>query len=111
VNTAIECVGYPDTPQLALNLTQRGGIAVVTGVFEKPGTIDFSTILFTERMLVGSSIYIHEGKTVIDLMADGRIDPSSLITSIVPLEDAAEKGFEQLVQNKEANIKVLLRVS
>jgi (R,R)-butanediol dehydrogenase/meso-butanediol dehydrogenase/diacetyl reductase len=111
VNTAIECVGYPDTPQLALNLTQRGGIAVVTGVFEKPGTIDFSTILFTERMLVGSSIYIHEGKTVIDLMADGRIDPSSLITSVVPLEDAAEKGFEQLVQNKEANIKVLLRVS
>jgi len=111
VNTAIECVGYPDTPQLALNLTRRGGIAVITGVFEKPGTIDFSTILFTERTLVGSSIYVHEGKTVIDLLADGRIDPSSLITSIVPLKDAAELGFEQLVQNKEANIKVLLRVS
>jgi (R,R)-butanediol dehydrogenase/meso-butanediol dehydrogenase/diacetyl reductase len=111
VNTAIECVGYPDTPQLALSLTQRGGTAVVTGVFEKPGTIDFGTILFTERMLVGSSIYIHEGKTVIELMADGRIDPSELITSIVPLKDAAEQGFEQLVQNKEANIKVLLRVS
>jgi (R,R)-butanediol dehydrogenase/meso-butanediol dehydrogenase/diacetyl reductase len=111
VNAAIECVGYPDTPQLALNLTQRAGITVITGVFEKPGTIDFSTILFTERMLVGSSIYIHEGKTVIDLLADGRLDPSSLITSVVPLADAAAQGFEQLLNNKEANIKVLLRVS
>ena len=111
VNAAIECVGNPDTPQLALDLTQRTGITVVTGVFEKPGTIDFSTILFTERMLVGSSIYIHEGKTVIDLMADRRLDPSSLITSIVPLKDAAAQGFEQLASNKEANVKVLLRVS
>ncbi len=110
VNAAIECVGYPDTPQLTLDLTQRSGIAVITGVFEKPGTIDFNTILFTERMLVGSSIYIHEGRTAIELMADKRIDPSSLITSVVPLKDAAELGFEQLAQNKEANIKVLLRV-
>lgn len=110
VNAAIECVGYPDTPQLTVDLTRRGGIAVITGVFEKPGTIDFSTILFTERMIVGSSIYIHEGKTAIDLLADGRLVPSSLITSIVPLKDAAELGFEQLVQNKEDNIKVLLSV-
>jgi len=111
VNAAIECVGYPDTPQLTVNLTQRGGIAVITGVFEKPGTLDFSTIMFTERILVGSSIYVHEGRTVIDLLADGRMDPGSLITSIVPLKDATELGFEQLVQNKEDNIKVLLRVS
>jgi (R,R)-butanediol dehydrogenase/meso-butanediol dehydrogenase/diacetyl reductase len=110
-NAAIECVGYPDTPQLALNLTRRGGVTVVTGVFEKPGTIDFSTILFTERMLVGSSIYVHEGKTVTDLLADKRLDPSGLITSVVSLKDAVEQGFEQLVQNKESNVKILLRVS
>jgi (R,R)-butanediol dehydrogenase/meso-butanediol dehydrogenase/diacetyl reductase len=111
VNAAIECVGYPDTPQLALNLTQRGGITVITGVFEKPGAIDFGTILFTERMLVGSSIYVHEGKTVIDLMADGRIDPAVLITSRVPLKDAVTMGFEQLINNKEENIKVLLQMT
>ncbi len=110
-DAAIECVGYPDTPQLTVELTRRGGIAVITGVFEKPGNFDFSTITFTEKMLVGSSIYVHEGRTAIDLLADKRIDPSGLITSVVPLKDAAEQGFEQLVQNKDANIKVLLRVS
>jgi len=110
-DAAIECVGYPDTPQLTVELVRRGGIAVIVGVFEKPGTLDFSTIMFTERTLVGSSIYLHEGRTVIDLLADRRIDPGHLITSTVPLKDAVKLGFEELVQNKEANIKVLLRVS
>jgi (R,R)-butanediol dehydrogenase/meso-butanediol dehydrogenase/diacetyl reductase len=110
-DAAIECVGYPDTPQLTVELIRRGGIAVLVGVFEKAGTFDFSTVTFSERTLVGSSIYVHEGRTVIELLADGRIDPSGLITSVVPLKDAVEQGFEQLIRDKEANIKTLLRVS
>lgn len=96
--------------QLAVELTRRGGIIVIAGVFEKPGMLDFSTITFSERTIVGSSIYVDEGKTAISLLADKRIDPSPLITSIVPLRDAVKKGFEALLKNKEANIKVLLRI-
>jgi len=110
-DAAIECVGYPDTPQLTVELTRRGGIAVIAGVFERPGMLDFSTITFTEKTLVGSSIYVHEGKTAIALMAEKKIDPSPLITSVVPLKDAVKNGFEELMKNKEANIKVLLRVA
>lgn len=110
-DVVLECVGKPDTPQLALNLTRRHGTAVIVGVFAKPGLIDFNTLMFTERTMVGNSIYIDEGKTAIELMADGRIDPTPLITSVVPLEDAVAGGFEQLLNNKEGNIKVLLRVS
>ena len=110
-NAAIECVGRPETPQLAVELTQRGGIAVIVGIFEKPGMIDFSAITFTEKTIVGSSIYVHEGQTAIELMANKRIDPSPLISSIIPLQDAAKKGFEALANNKDDNVKVLLRVS
>jgi (R,R)-butanediol dehydrogenase/meso-butanediol dehydrogenase/diacetyl reductase len=110
-DAAFECVGNPETPQLTAELTRRGGIAVIVGVFEKPGTFDFSTITFSERKMVGSSIYVHEGKTVIDLIADKRINPTLLITSIVPLKDAVEKGFEELSRNKETNIKILLRIT
>ena len=84
---------------------------VIIGVFAKPGLIDFNTLMFTERTMVGNSIYIDEGRTAIELMADGRIDPTPLVTSTVPLEDAVALGFEELLHNKEANIKVLLRVS
>ncbi len=110
VDAAIECVGRPDTPQLAVELTRRGGTAVITGVFEQPGTLDFSTIMFTEINMVGSSIYVHEGRTAVKMLADKRIDPARLITSRVPLKDAVELGFEALLNDKETNIKVLLRI-
>jgi (R,R)-butanediol dehydrogenase/meso-butanediol dehydrogenase/diacetyl reductase len=110
-DAAIECVGYPDTPQQALELTRRGGITVIAGVFEKPGAIDFSSMTFTEKILVGSSIYVHEGRTAIELLADKRIDPSPLITTRVPLKDAVKLGFDALLKDKEKNIKVLLKVS
>ncbi|MFH1646534.1 MAG: 2,3-butanediol dehydrogenase [Chloroflexota bacterium] len=109
-DAAIECVGYPDTPQLTVELLRRGGIAVIVGVFSKPGTFEFSTMTFAEKTMVGSSIYVHEGQTAVDLLADGRIDASRLITSVVPLKDAVKLGFEELLANKDANVKILLRV-
>ena len=109
-DVALECVGRPETPQLAVDLTRRGGTVVIVGVFAKSGTVDFNTLMFTERSMVGSSIYIDEGRTAIELMADGRLDPTPLVTSIVPLENGAE-GFARLLDDKANNIKVLLRVS
>ncbi|HJX12733.1 MAG TPA: alcohol dehydrogenase catalytic domain-containing protein [Dehalococcoidales bacterium] len=109
-DAAIECVGYPDTPQLTVELLRRGGIAVIVGVFSQPGTFEFSTMTFPEKIMVGSSIYVHEGQTAVDLLADGRIDASPLVTSLVPLKDAVKLGFEALLANKDANIKILLRV-
>jgi (R,R)-butanediol dehydrogenase/meso-butanediol dehydrogenase/diacetyl reductase len=88
-NAAIECVGRPETPQLAVELVQRGGIAVIVGIFEQKGMFDFSSITFTEKSMVGSSIYIDEGRTAIEL----------------------KKGFDSLINDKEKNIKVLLRTS
>jgi (R,R)-butanediol dehydrogenase/meso-butanediol dehydrogenase/diacetyl reductase len=109
-DVSIECVGYPDTPQLSVEMARRGGTTVIVGVFEQPSTFDFSSMTFSERTLVGSSIYVDEGRTAIELLADKRIDPARLITSIVPLKDAVEKGFEKLLNNKEDNIKVLLKI-
>jgi (R,R)-butanediol dehydrogenase/meso-butanediol dehydrogenase/diacetyl reductase len=109
-DVSIECVGHPDTPRLALDLIRRAGRSVIVGIFERPATLDFSTITFTEKSIVGSSIYIDEGRTAVALLADKRLDPTPLVTSTVPLRDAAEKGFEALLNDKEANIKVLVRV-
>jgi threonine dehydrogenase-like Zn-dependent dehydrogenase len=109
-HATIECVGRPDIPQLAVELTRCRGIAVLVGVFSEPGLFDFSKMMFTERSLVGSSIYIDEGRTAVDLMADGRIDPTPLVTSIVPLENAVRDGFEKLLDSKEDNIKILIKI-
>jgi (R,R)-butanediol dehydrogenase/meso-butanediol dehydrogenase/diacetyl reductase len=108
-DVALECVGRPETPQLAVDLTRRHGTVVIVGVFAQSGTLDFNTLMFTERAMVGSSIYIDEGRTAVEFMADGRIDPTPLVTSIVPLEKGAD-GMAQLLDNKKSNIKVLLRI-
>lgn len=110
-DVGLECVGNPETPQLAVELTRRRGITVLVGVFDAPGTFDFSTMTFTEKTMTGSSIYINEGRQAVNLMAQGKIDPTPLITAIVPIEEAVENGFEELLNNKENNIKVLLRIS
>jgi (R,R)-butanediol dehydrogenase/meso-butanediol dehydrogenase/diacetyl reductase len=107
---AIECVGQPETPQLAVNLTRRGGTTVLTGVFEKPSSLHFGSVVVEEKTLVGNSIYVHEGETAVAWLKDGRVDPRRLVTSIVPLKDAVEMGFEKLLREKESEIKILLKV-
>jgi (R,R)-butanediol dehydrogenase/meso-butanediol dehydrogenase/diacetyl reductase len=109
-DVSIECVGRPNTPQIAVDSTRRGGTTVIVGVFEKPCLFDFNSVLFGERTVVGSPIYVDEARAAIALLADGRINPGHLVTSKVPLKNAVELGFEKLLANKEDNIKILLQI-
>ena len=110
VDVAIECVGRPETPQLTVELVRRNGIAVMVGVFGEPSTFHFGSLVFNQVTVVGSPIYVDEARAVISLLADKRIDAISLITSKVPLKDAIKMGFEELINNKEDNLKILLQV-
>ena len=111
VDISFECVGIQVTAQLALGLARSGGTIVIVGVFEAPASIDLFNLMFYQKTLVGSPIYVHEAETVITLLADKRINPGKLITAKVPLKDAVEKGFEKLIANKEDNIKILLQIA
>jgi len=109
-DVSIECAGRPDTPQIAVDVTRRGGTTVIVGVFEKPILFNFGSVLFGQRTVIGSPIYVDEARAAIALLADGRIDPGFLVTSKAPLKDAVEMGFEKLLANKEANVKILLQI-
>ncbi len=111
VDVSFECVGRPDTPQICIDLTRKDGTIVIIGVFEKPSLVNFQNIMFNQKTIVGSPIYVDEAKTAIALLADKRIDPHRLITSKVPLKDAVGMGFEKLISNKEDNIKILLQIA
>jgi (R,R)-butanediol dehydrogenase / meso-butanediol dehydrogenase / diacetyl reductase len=109
VDVALECVGSPEALRLSVDLVRRGGMVSLIGVLDEPASFDFSSITFDEKSIAGSSIYINEGKTAVDWMADKRIDPAPLITSVIPLRDAVRSGFEKLLMSKEGNVKVLLQ--
>jgi (R,R)-butanediol dehydrogenase/meso-butanediol dehydrogenase/diacetyl reductase len=109
-DVSFECVGIEVTAQLAQKLARNGGNVVIIGVFEAPASMDLFEMMFHQKNILGSPIYVNEAATVIALLADKRIEPSRMITGRVSLKDAVEKGFEELIRNKEDNIKILLQV-
>jgi len=110
-DVSFECVGIQVTAQLAQKLARNGGTIVIVGVFAAPPSIDLFELMFHQKTIVGSPIYVDEAETIIALLADKRIDPRSLITSIVPLKDAVEMGFEKLIKDQEHEVKILLQVA
>jgi (R,R)-butanediol dehydrogenase / meso-butanediol dehydrogenase / diacetyl reductase len=110
VDKSFECAGAEDAPQLSLDIIRTGGTAVFVGLFEKPASLNTSGLVFMEKNIVGSSIYIDEATAAIDQLAEKRINPLPLVTSKVPLKDAVESGFKRLIADEENNIKILLKV-
>ena len=110
VDVSFECVGRPDTPQMCLDMTRSDGTAVIIGVFEKPGPVNFQDVMFNQKTIAGSSIYVDEGRTAVEMLAAGKLDPARLISAKVPLESAVAMGFEKLINDKDENVKILLEV-
>jgi len=108
-DVVFECVGHRDSPPLAIKLARNAGTIAIVGIFEEasPG-MHFGDVVFGEKTIVGCLAYAREAPFVLEMVADGRIDASKLITKRIQLKDTVEQGFEELLTNKEANLKVLL---
>jgi (R,R)-butanediol dehydrogenase/meso-butanediol dehydrogenase/diacetyl reductase len=52
--------------------------------------------------------YYGEFDSAIALLADGRIKAEPLITGKIKLDDIVENGFDELLKNRESNIKILV---
>jgi (R,R)-butanediol dehydrogenase / meso-butanediol dehydrogenase / diacetyl reductase len=106
-----DCVGNQYTPQLSMDLSRRGGITVIVGAYNSPALLNFDSMLHNEKSLVSSNTYVQESAMAIAKLTDKKINPSHLITAIIPFEEAVEKGFKQLSTNKNNDLKILLRIS
>ena len=108
VDVAFECVGGQQTGALTVDLARAGGKAVLVGIFEKPSEFHFNNLVFYEKEVLGSLAYYGDFKTAIALMADGRIVAEPMITARIKLDDIVEKGFKELLANREQHIKILV---
>ncbi|MGI5920859.1 MAG: 2,3-butanediol dehydrogenase [Syntrophomonadaceae bacterium] len=107
-DVAVECVGSDKTVPPALLSIRPRGIVVTAGVFEKDTPIMFNNVVFPEKEIKGSLGYNGEFATVISMLQDGRLDAETMITGRIKLEDIVEKGFKELVENKDENIKIIV---
>jgi (R,R)-butanediol dehydrogenase/meso-butanediol dehydrogenase/diacetyl reductase len=108
VDLTIETAGQPETVTMALRSTRKLGRIVEVGIFEKPATFDLNDLVFNERELIGILNNGGEFPQAIQMLADGRVDPTPMISNRISLEEVVEKGFEECVLNKRANVKVIV---
>ena len=105
---AFECIGNHHTAVTAIDIVRKAGSIVLVGIFEEPSSVYFQNITFTEKKIMGSLVYNGEYETTAQYLKDGRMKAEPLITGKIKLEDIIEKGFEELVNNKEKNIKIIV---
>lgn len=105
---SFECIGNEKTAPLAIQLARKMGKVVMVGIFERESTFNFFEVTANEKEIIGSLAYNGEFSTAISLMNDGRIQGEPMITGKIKLEDIIEKGFDELVNHKEENIKILV---
>ena len=109
VDVSFDCAGVPDSAPLAIAIARKGGTVVIVGMCWQPSPdFSFISIQLTEKTVVGSTGYVQDSNTAIKLMADDRINPDGLITGRVRLQDAVDKGFQELTKNPDKHLKILL---
>jgi len=107
-DVSFECIGNKHTAKLAIDAIRKAGTCVLVGIFEEPSSFNFFELVATEKQVFGSLAYNGEFADVIAFIADGRLDITPLVTGRIELEDIVEKGFLELVNNKEHNVKIIV---
>lgn len=106
-DVVIEATGRPELVQLAIVTVRRGGRVALAGISDADLQVDLRQVVLYERSVHGSLGYNFDIPRVLDLMATGRLDASSLITGIRPLSHGPDV-FAELAADRGRHLKVLL---
>ncbi|KZS93581.1 L-threonine 3-dehydrogenase [Sistotremastrum niveocremeum HHB9708] len=110
VEIAFECAGITPSLDNCLKCTRSRGTVCIIALWENEGTLNPNVLVFGEKVITGSACYVQCHPDVIAAVADGRINNvADLITRRIGLKDVVELGFEALVNDKENQIKILVR--
>jgi (R,R)-butanediol dehydrogenase/meso-butanediol dehydrogenase/diacetyl reductase len=97
-STGVE-VGHPVHPRRR-NRRQRRDLG-------HEAAVAMNDLVFNEISLVGSLAYADHPATI-EMIASGKVDPFQFITGRIQLEDIVARGFDELINNKEENVKILV---
>lgn len=106
VDVSVEAVGAGAALKDCLASTRHGGTVVVQGIFTERVPIHMLGFVSREITMIGTnSIDAH---LALEWIAAGRVQPESIVTRVVPLEEIASQGFDVLADDKDRDIKILV---
>jgi len=108
VDVVIECAGVEVTGIMAGRMARRQGRVIILGVFERPALLDYTNLVFEEKVVLGSMGGYGVFDEAIKMMAEGKFQGDPLITGRIGLDDIVTEGFEVLIKDKEKHIKILV---
>ncbi|MEM3845931.1 MAG: alcohol dehydrogenase catalytic domain-containing protein, partial [Candidatus Parvarchaeota archaeon] len=107
VDIIFDTTGSPATIKSNYTLVKRGGEIVILGIPELPVESDIFTLVMNEITIKGSFEGVNEFKDAIDFISQRKVNFSSIVTSVIPLEKIVEDGFKKLLEMpKEGKIVV-----
>jgi 2-desacetyl-2-hydroxyethyl bacteriochlorophyllide A dehydrogenase len=110
VDHAFEAVGMEATLTQALQAIRKGGKVTLLGIFEEQlPKIPINLFVQREISLSGSQGYAWDFQDSIDLVREGRIKLSELVTTRLPL-DELQQGFDLLCQPGNNQVKVVFNI-
>ncbi|RBY77220.1 2,3-butanediol dehydrogenase [Geodermatophilus sp. TF02-6] len=107
-DVTFECAGVDQVLATAIRCTRAGGTCVNVAIWGHEASVAVNDLVFREVNLLGSLAYAGDHPATIEMVASGRVDPFQFITGRIGLDDIVERGFRELVDNKE-NVKILVR--
>ncbi|MGI8572255.1 MAG: zinc-dependent alcohol dehydrogenase [Solirubrobacteraceae bacterium] len=107
VDVAIDAVGHPDALETAIRVTRECGAIQCLGIYAERAEVHLGLAWLKSLTIRGGQAnVIAHIDTVLRMLADGRLDPSPLVTHHMSLDDAPE-AYEVFAR-REA-LKIVLR--
>lgn len=111
VDVSFEVAGVAPTFTQAIASTKARGTMVIVSIFARP--IEWNPLQLTNTgvKITSSIAYTPTSfQQTVDLMGTGQLDPKSIVTSQIQLDEIVDKGFEALTKDK-TQVKILVELS
>lgn len=106
---SFEAAGLQGTFEACMRALRKGGRMVMVGLMGE-ARFDAFRAVNDELTLTTSVGYRDVYADLLRMVEEGQLDPTAIVTRVVPLEDAIAEGFEVLLNDKQ-QIKVLVKPS
>jgi (R,R)-butanediol dehydrogenase/meso-butanediol dehydrogenase/diacetyl reductase len=108
-HVSFDACGLQSTLDTAIECTKPGGTIFNVAIHDKALSINLNTLVLGEKHLTGGNAYTPEDfEEVMELLGTHAEQAARLITSVVPLSDAVQGGFHELINNSSAHVKILI---
>lgn len=107
-DVVVECAGTQASVRAAVDLTRSGGTVVLVGTGADTLAVPVRDIVLREKRILGSAAHVwdEDVTAAVALLARGVLDPRSLISKVIDLDDVVDGGLAAL--DRDPNLLKIL---